>query len=484
MSFISLEFIIFALIVFPLYFLIPHRWRWLYLLIASYIFYAWWEVSYLALIIFSTVVDYGVARAIDQTPPALVTRRRVYLTVSVVVNLGVLFTFKYFNFFSQSLAEALASFGMPIDMAVLNVLLPVGISFYTFQSMAYTIDVYQGRLPAHKHLGIFATYVAFFPQLVAGPIERATNMLPQFERHITWDYDRIVSGLRLALWGVFKKVVIADRLAIYVNTVYNDVGNYTGLTLILATLFFTFQIYCDFSGYSDIAIGIARVMGFDLMENFRQPYLATSLGDFWRRWHISLSTWFRDYVYIPLGGNRLGLYRQLVNLFIVFAVSGLWHGANWTFVMWGVYHGLIIVVETFLRAKNVRLLPRNMVGYILSLLYAFLLAYIGWIFFRANSIQDASYILSQLTNFSTRFVDLTQPFNDGLLPQRIEFFLSFGLIGMLMIVDGLAERVGLLAAFARLSWLPRWSFYYVLIICIYVSLFYNTTTQSFIYFQF
>lgn len=484
MSFISLEFILFALIVFPLYFLIPHRYRWLYLLVASYIFYAYWEVTYLALIIFSTVVDYIVARLIDNTPSEAVTRRKLYLSISVIVNLGVLFTFKYFNFFSQSLVSVFASVGIPLDVGMLNVLLPVGISFYTFQSMAYTIDVYRGQLSAHRHLGIFATYVAFFPQLVAGPIERATNMLPQFERHITFDYDRVVSGLRMALWGVFKKVVIADRLAIYVNTVYNDSNSYSGLTLLLATFFFTFQIYCDFSGYSDIAIGIARIMGFDLMENFRRPYLAISMSDFWRRWHISLSTWFRDYVYIPLGGNRRGLSRQMLNMFIVFAVSGLWHGANWTFVVWGVYHGVIVAAEILFRSTRIKILPDNLPGHGIKMLYAFVLAYLGWIFFRANTIDDATYIITHLFDLSAGFINLTEPFDAGLLPQRLEFLLSFGLIGGLMFVDGIAERFGLLPAFERLSWLPRWGIYYMLIISIYVSLFYNTTTQSFIYFQF
>lgn len=480
MSFISVEFIIFALIVFPLYFLIPQRYRWLYLLIASYVFYGYWEVTYLILIIFSTIVDYTVALAIDRTPIENISRRRAYLAVSIIVNLGVLFAFKYFNFFSQSLANVLTTIGIPVDIAVLDVLLPVGISFYTFQSMAYTIDVFRGRLPAQRHLGIFATYVAFFPQLVAGPIERAPNMLPQFEHHTHADYDRIVNGLRQVLWGVFKKVVIADRLAIYVNTVYNDVGNYSGLTLILATFFFTFQIYCDFGGYSDIAIGTARILGFDLMQNFRQPYWATSITDFWRRWHISLSTWFRDYVYIPLGGNRRGLSRQMLNMFIVFVVSGLWHGANWTFVLWGVYHGAIITFETYARVKKLHITS----SHLLKLVSAFVLAYVGWIFFRANSVDDVVYIVTHLFDFSQGFIDLTEPFNDGLLPQRIEFVLSFGFIGLLMLVDGIAERGDLLSFFGRLSWLPRWSIYYLLVLCIYVSLFYNTTTQSFIYFQF
>lgn len=483
MSFISFEFIIFALIVFPLFFIIPQRHRWLFLLIVSYIFYGYWEASYLILIIFSTVVDYAVALSIDRAPPTATRRRRAYLGISVAVNLGVLFIFKYFNFFSQSLADALYSLGIATDTTTLDILLPVGISFYTFQSMAYTIDVYRGRLSAHRHLGIFATYVAFFPQLVAGPIERATHMLPQFDRHTNFEYDRVVSGLRLVLWGVFKKAVIADRLALYVNTVYNDVHQYSGFSLLLATFFFTFQIYCDFSGYSDIAIGLARILGFDLMKNFRQPYLSTSLSDFWRRWHISLSTWFRDYVYISLGGNRRGLSRQMFNMFIVFVVSGLWHGANWTFVIWGIYHGTIVTIETWIRAKKPIASPASW-QYLLKVLYAFILAYLGWILFRANSMNDVAYILRNMFNFSQGFADLTEPFDAGLLPQRIEFMVSFILIGGLMLADGIAERLGLMATFSRLSWQVRWFVYYGLILCIYVSLFYDMSTQTFIYFQF
>ena len=362
--------------------------------------------------------------------------------------------------------------------------MPVGISFYTFQSMAYTIDVYRGRLPAHRHLGIFATYVALFPQLVAGPIERAHNMLPQFALKFAFDYDRVVSGLRLVLWGFFKKVVIADRLAIYVNTVYGDLEAYTGFSLILAATFFTFQVYCDFSGYSDIAIGLARVMGYRLMENFRRPFLATSVSEFWRRWHISLSTWFRDYVYISLGGNRRGLARQIFNVFLVFTLSGLWHGAAWTFAIWGALHGIAAAIETLFSAKRIRLLPDNALCYAIKVVYPGLFFAFSLIIFRSANLEEISYILQHLFDFSRGFAALTDPFAAGLLPQRLEFLLSFGLIGGLLLIDWIDERHGLEALLAAMPTVSRWAVYYVLLIASYFSLFYLTTTQEFIYFQF
>ncbi len=347
MTFTSPEFVIFFSAFVPLYFATAHRYRWVLLLLASYFFYAYGSGIYVVLILFSTLVDYTSARAMGVTTNP--RRKKLLLAASLTVNLGTLFIFKYFNFFNQSfaaLAEVL-SVGYPIG--ALSVLLPVGISFYTFQSMAYTIDVYRGAIEPEKHLGIMATFVAFFPQLVAGPIERAQHMLPQFRRRVQFDTERTVAGLRLILWGAFKKIVIADRLAIYVNTVYNAPERHSGLPLLIATVFFAFQIYSDFSAYTDIAIGSAKILGFDLMENFRQPYFSKSAREFWARWHISLSTWFRDYLYIPLGGNRVPFPRYLLNLMIVFVVSGLWHGASWTFVIWGALHGIYIVVEATLR---------------------------------------------------------------------------------------------------------------------------------------
>ena len=309
-------------------------------------------------------------------------------------------------------------------------------------------------------------------------------MLPQFSLKFDFDYDRVVSGLRLALWGAFKKVVIADRLAIYVNEVYGNVEAYTGLSLILAATFFTFQIYCDFSGYSDIAIGLARVMGFRLMENFRRPFLATSVSEFWRRWHISLSSWFRDYVYISLGGNRRGLARQIFNVFVVFTLSGLWHGAAWTFAIWGAMHGVAAAIETWFGARKMQLLPNNSLGHAVKVVYAGVFFGVSLIIFRSANLEEISYIFRHLFDFSRGFSALTDPFAAGLLPQRLEFALSFGLIAGLLVIDWIDERHDIEALFARLALLPRWGIYYLLLISIYVSLFYHTTTQEFIYFQF
>ncbi|CAN5908465.1 hypothetical protein BH23GEM7_BH23GEM7_20090 [soil metagenome] len=350
MLFNSLQFLFFFPVVVALYFATPHRFRWTLLLAASYYFYACWKPEYLLLIIASTLVDYGAALGMGAA--ATQARRKAFLALSLGSNLGLLFAFKYFNFFNESARALFDQFNLFYGVPAFDVLLPVGISFYTFQTLSYTIDVYRGQREPERHLGIFALYVSFFPQLVAGPIERSTRLLPQFFEKHEFSADRVSSGLRLILWGFFKKIVIADRLAIYVNEVYGNPAGFDGPTLLLATYFFAFQIYCDFSAYSDIAIGAARVMGFELMQNFRRPYFARSIHEFWQRWHISLSTWFRDYVYIPLGGNRVPFWRWYVNLFAVFLVSGLWHGANWTFVVWGGLHGFYLVFS--LMTRNVR----------------------------------------------------------------------------------------------------------------------------------
>lgn len=484
MSFVSLEFIVFASLVIPLFFWLRQNLRWLLLLGASYLFYAYWQPSYILLILFSTAVDYLVALALDATDPEETARRKLLFACSVTANIGLLFTFKYANLFSQAAADLSAALGMPLAFGALDVLLPVGISFYTFQSMAYTFDVYRGRLKAERRFGIFALYVAFFPQLVAGPIERASNMLPQFRLKFRFDYDRIVSGLRRIFWGVFKKLVIADRLGIYVNAVYGDLESYTGLTLIVATLFYTFQIYCDFSAYSDIAIGIARVLGFRLMENFRRPNLATSMRDFWHRWHISLSTWFRDYVYIALGGNRKGFRRQSINVMITFAFAGLWHGANWTFLLWGIYHGGLLLLENAFRSRNIRLLPANLLGRALGIFYAFSLVLLGRILFRASSATEVAYILRHLSDFSAGFADLTMPFVAAALPTRLEFALAVLLIALVTVADVVDERFGLMTFFAGLPLLPRWILYSLLLLGIFVSLFDIATVQVFYYFQF
>ncbi|MEO0599465.1 MAG: MBOAT family O-acyltransferase, partial [Chloroflexota bacterium] len=362
--------------------------------------------------------------------------------------------------------------------------LPIGISFYTFQSMSYTIDVFRRKIEPEHNFGIMATFVSFFPQLVAGPIERATNLLPQFHKEKTFDVDRTVSGLQLILWGFFKKVVIADRIAIYVNAVYNDVGSFTGLPLIIATFFFAFQIYCDFSAYSDIAIGTARILGFDLMENFRQPYFSQSVREFWARWHISLSTWFRDYLYIPLGGNRVSLWRNLFNLFFVFLVSGLWHGAGWTFVIWGALHGVAVAFLALLRHFKLDLLPgKNPLMVLTRLSITFVFVCFAWIFFRANSLADAQYVIAHLLLFDAS-QDIFAPFADGLLAMQTEFYLSMALIAGLVIFDWFDAKLTLPRMLAKTPLVIRWGAYYAITAVVMFSGLYGSGAEQFIYFQF
>ncbi|MEL7532288.1 MAG: MBOAT family O-acyltransferase [Bacteroidota bacterium] len=396
MLFNSLAYLVFFPTVVSLFFLLPHRFRWALLLAASYYFYLSWKAEYLILIIFSTLVAYFSAIQMEKSDKA--SKRKFYLALSVVSNLAVLFFFKYLNFVNQSVQAIIDQFAIEFYMPYLHILLPVGISFYTFQTLSYTIDIYWGQQKAERHLGIFALYVSFFPQLVAGPIERPGNLIPQFKQAQSLDYGRISSGIKLMLWGFFKKLVVADRLALYVDEIYAQPEEFSGLSLLLATVLFSFMIYCDFSAYSDIAIGTARCMGYDLMENFRRPYFASSISDFWRRWHISLSTWFRDYLYIPLGGNRVSVARWYLNLLIVFIVSGLWHGANWTFVLWGALHGFYLVLSLVLRPFRERLakaLPSSLYKGI-SILVTYILVLIAWVFFRANNIEDAFYALGQI----------------------------------------------------------------------------------------
>jgi alginate O-acetyltransferase complex protein AlgI len=486
LSFISSTYVVFFTIVVMVYFALSHRFRWGVLLVASYIFYGYWNITYTLLILFSTTVDYVVARQMANTTSA--TRRRVLLGVSLVVNLGLLATFKYYDFVMGSTVGALAWVGVTYMPASLGLLLPVGISFYTFQSMGYTIDVYRGRVAPERHFGIFATFISFFPQLVAGPIERAENMLPQFRQQVDFDDERAVSGVRLIFWGVVKKVVIADRLAIFTNVVYSNVQNHSGWSLVLATLMFGFQIYMDFSAYTDIARGSARVLGFELMENFRQPYLARSVRDFWRRWHISLSTWFRDYLYIPLGGSRVVFPRYLLNLFVVFVVSGLWHGATWNYVIWGALHGGYMVVEVLL--EGVRWVQRIPVWIRQASQTAvtFFLVMFAWIFFASPSAGQAfSAVENLFTGWSTSAASweaAMRLFNPGLLNREIEMVLVFVTLAVVLIVDVLSERVRLGDLFAQRSLALRWAAYYSGGVLIGFYLLYSVSTKTFIYFQF
>lgn len=483
MLFNSFEFAIFFPLVVIGYFLLPPRFRWAFLLGASYYFYMCWKAEYLVLIVISTLIDYVAGLRMGKT--TVRSRRKKYLLLSLVANLGILFTFKYANFFSESLRVALNQFNIFYDMPMFDLLLPVGISFYTFQSMSYTIDVYRGEQQPERHLGKFALYVAFFPQLVAGPIERSLRLLPQFDRVFKFDYERVVSGLRLMLWGFFKKLVIADRLAIYVNEAYNHPAEYQGLTLLLATYFFAIQIYCDFSGYSDIAIGAARVMGYDLMTNFRQPYFSKSISEFWRRWHISLSTWFRDYLYIPLGGNRVGKQRWYFNLFAVFVISGLWHGANWTFVVWGALHGgylIFAIVTADWRQKLAHwsgLAKRPALHNLLRTLITFHLVLFAWIFFRANSLSEAFMIIGNMAALDFSLESL-KSLNIAL--GWGELLVAIGSILFLELAHLLQSR-GKVHSWITAQPAPlRWSVYYLLLLAI--AFFGVFNHSEFIYFQF
>ncbi|MGD0261383.1 MAG: MBOAT family O-acyltransferase [Verrucomicrobiota bacterium] len=401
MLFNSFEFLLFFLVVVPLHFALPQRVRWFWLLAASCVFYMAFIPMYILILLFTIVVDYFAGIWIEA---AHGFRRRLFLWMSLAANVGMLAIFKYYGFLTSNLNQLLSFMGVPWLLPALRIILPIGLSFHTFQAMSYTIEVYRGRQKVERHFGIYALYVMFFPQLVAGPIERPQNLLHQFHETHRVDYGRWVEGLRLMLYGLFKKVVVADNLGLVVNTVYTKPSHFSGHALLLATLFFAFQIYCDFSGYSDIAIGVARVMGYDLMTNFRRPYFATSIADFWRRWHISLSTWFRDYLYIPLGGSRAALPRVCLNLMIVFLVSGLWHGAAWSFVVWGALHGFYLVAgklsapgrTAFRRRLGLERFPRLL--WIGQAGCVFALVTVAWVFFRARSFRDAGYILAHMFN--------------------------------------------------------------------------------------
>lgn len=477
MSFVSFEFVILFTLTLPLFYFLRHHGRWLLLLVASYLFYMSWRWSYILLIAGTTVVDFWIARAIHGSMVPI--RRKTLLGASLAMNFGILFTFKYFDFLSRSMSEALAFLGMSYPLPLLNLLLPVGISFYTFQEVAYVIDVYRGTLPPERKLGIFATFIAFFPQLVAGPIERAQNLMPQFHRKSDFLPDRVVEGFRYILWGAFKKLVIADRVAAYVNEVYGSPGEFSAASLLLATFLFAFQIYCDFSGYSDMAIGTAKTMGFDLMTNFQQPYFSKSIKEFWQRWHISLSTWFKDYLYFPLGGNRVSPWRWRLNLAIVFLVSGLWHGANWTFVIWGALHGAYLVVETFYpRRPSFATAGAFKPAFDLAAMaMTFCLVSLAWIFFRATTLSNALQVLGGLTDWAPREGELGRGFGS-----RDELAVTAGLIAFLALADLRIARLGVSRALGDLPVAARWGAYFGLTAAVF--LLGRWGNQEFIYFQF
>lgn len=473
MSFVSLEFAALYALTLPLFYLLSQSRRWMLVLVVSYIFYMSWKPEYILIIAFTTIFDYFVALGIYGTGDR--GRKKLLLCASILVNFGILFTFKYFNFFAGAYADLAARLDLPPTSASFSLLLPIGVSFYTFQEVAYIIDVYRGEVKPERNLGIYATFVAFFPQLVAGPINRAKSLMPQFHKRIVFDPVAVTEGFRLMLWGVFKKVVIADRLALYVNQVYNQPQEHGALTLLAATFFFAFQIYCDFSGYSDIAIGTAKTLGFDLVTNFRQPYFSRSIKEFWQRWHISLSTWFKDYLYYPLGGNRVGPIRWRMNLLIVFLVSGLWHGANWTFIIWGALHGSYLVVETWMERFSHRF--QGAWTSPLKIGITFSAVCFAWIFFRANTLHDAWYIVTHL---------FQGPFQPGMVAapfgSRQDLLIALALIAVLIGIDAAHVRNPIGRVVGALPVPARWALYYGFTAAVF--LFGTWGKQEFIYFQF
>ncbi len=479
MLFNSLDFAIFLPLVFILYWFVFKKTGLQNLLIfaASYFFYGWWDWRFLSLILFSTIIDFSIGIALRKEEKK--KRRLLFLWLSIIVNLGFLGFFKYYNFFLDNFISAFSIFGMELSASSLNIVLPVGISFYTFQTLSYTIDVYKGKLEPCTDFIAFGAFVSFFPQLVAGPIERATNLLPQFYKKRSFNYSLAVDGLRQILWGLFKKVVIADNCAEYANLIFNNADNYSGSTLLLGAFFFTFQIYGDFSGYSDIAIGTSRLFGFNLMRNFSFPYFSRDIAEFWRRWHISLSTWFRDYLYIPLGGSKGGTPMKIRNTFIIFLVSGFWHGANWTFIAWGALNALYFL-PLLLSGKNRQNLGMVAEGKIFpnpreifQMSSTFLLTVLAWVFFRASSIDKALTYLKEI--FSTSLFTVPEEF-----PMVI-----ISLILLFVVVEWLQrEQQHALENLERNHLIKkplRWGFYIGIILIIFT---FGGSQQEFIYFQF
>lgn len=475
MLFNSFSFTIFLPIVFILYWAFPQRFRWVLLLISSYYFYMSWNPKYVVLILGTTFISYLCARLLYKTENQ--TAKKLLILCALVICLGTLFFFKYFNFFSESVTQIISMFSIQLSPVTLNVLLPVGISFYTFQTLSYVLDVYRGKVKPEKNFGIYATFISFFPQLVAGPIERTENLLPQITKPKVFDYDMATYGLKLMAWGFFKKLAIADVLGAYVDSAYYSVADCNGYDYVIMILFFTIQIYCDFSGYSDIAIGTAKLLGINLMKNFDSPYFSASIKEFWRRWHISLSTWFRDYVYIPLGGSRCSKLKNNINLMITFLVSGLWHGASWTFVIWGGIHGLGQIVEKYTIGKIKR---DSRIKKILLTLLVFIFCNITWVFFRAQNLGEAFAVFGGLFSCITNPLSLTGS------SVSISTLNALGIaicLPLLCVFDYYSLKFDVILKISALKKPVRWIIY-VLFIWIILVFMPKTNASEFVYFQF
>ena len=442
------------------------RARNLLLLIASYYFYMNWQPAYALLLLTSTFVTYIAALGIGCFEDR--RKKKICLVSSLVLNLAILFLFKYYNFLSSNISMGLEACGLKIDIPEFGLILPVGISFYTFQALGYSIDVYRGTTKVERDFATYALFVSFFPQLVAGPIERSNNLLPQFKQQHRFDYEAVLSGVKLMVWGYFMKLALADRCGIYVDAIFNNVDKHNGGSYLVASLLFPFQIYGDFAGYSLIAIGVARVMGFRLMENFRRPYFATSVGEFWHRWHISLSTWFKDYVYIPLGGNRVGRLRNYFNLLVTFVISGIWHGANWTFFLWGTLHGILLCIEKALGIGKQKFTGINK---FFHWAVTFVLVCLAWILFRANSLSDAMMVIKGIFT------------NPGLPKPEYANFIAIGMAMTILLIKEFADEYKWPVRVAdSKSWIVR--HVYLVMMIAYIILFGVLGGDQFIYFQF
>jgi alginate O-acetyltransferase complex protein AlgI len=486
MLFNSFSFLVFFPAVTLFYFLIPHAYRWFFLLAASCIFYMAFIPIYILVLALTIAIDYAAALLIERSEGG---KRKGYLIGSIISTCTVLFVFKYFNFFNANLAAVAHFFRWNYPVEVLSLILPIGLSFHTFQSLSYVIEVYRRNFKAERHFGIYALYVMFYPQLVAGPIERPGNLIHQFYEPHLFDYQRVIDGLKLMLWGFFKKVVIADKLALVVDRVYSDPGQYTGLPLIAAAISFAIQVYCDFSGYSDIAIGSAQVMGFRLMDNFNRPLFSASVPEFWRRWHISLMTWFRDYVYIPMGGNRVSKGRWYFNIFFTFTLSGLWHGANWGMVLWGSFNGLYIILSdltSHLRERGLARTRLNRHPFLrrgLGIAFTFFLFWFTLIIFRTKNLSDAFYVMTHLgmglgglNGFHASVESLY-----GVFP-KYELLTVLIAISWMIFVEIVERQEGMRHLLLKSPTWARWAAYYVCILFLVFCGEYND--QAFIYFQF
>lgn len=480
MLFNSIQFLIFFPVVTLIYFLLPHKFRWVHLLLASCIFYAAFIPVYILILLLTIIIDYCAGIFIENSKSK--TRRKHFLIASIITNIGVLAIFKYYNFFIDNFNTLFHSLNITTHtIPLLDIILPIGLSFHTFQAMSYTIEVYRGTQKAERHFGIYSLYVMFYPQLVAGPIERPQNLLHQFREEHKFNIENFLTGSRLMLWGLFKKIVIADRLALYVNSVYNFPSNFHYLNLIIATLFFTIQIYCDFSGYSDIAIGAARTMGFKLMTNFNRPYFSKNIQEFWKRWHISLSTWFKDYLYIALGGNKVPKYRVYINVAIVFLVSGFWHGANWTYIVWGALHTVYILTYMYFNNNFKYKSKPSFLKSVFQIIFTFIIVSFAWIFFRANNMEDAFTIIGNIFHLSN-----IHPYQSVVvnLSNSSEFGMISTLISLVMIAIMFIIEYRYKPLFEELNPTPLADVFFCTFCIIAIVLFGVFYNNSFIYFQF